>query len=69
MAELKPVVEARLRGAEEITQVVEDEVMTSLRRVLSASLCFGRSKEGRGFGRIKMAELKPRSKEAAEKIA
>jgi len=34
MAELKPVVEARLKGAEKITQVVEDEVMTSLGRVL-----------------------------------
>jgi hypothetical protein len=37
MAELKPVVEARLRGAEKITQVVEDEVTTSLREPATPS--------------------------------
>jgi hypothetical protein len=52
LAELQPLIEARLKGAEKITQVIEDEVITSLGRVLSASLWFGRSKDGRGFGRI-----------------
>ena len=39
MAELKPMVEARLKeGAEKIAQVVEDEVTTSLGRVLSLAV-------------------------------
>jgi hypothetical protein len=33
LAELKPMFETRLNGAEKITQVVEDEVTTSLGRV------------------------------------
>ena len=37
MAALKPVVETRLKSAEKITQVVEDEVMTPAGRVLFAS--------------------------------
>jgi hypothetical protein len=39
MAELKPMVEARLKeGTEKIAQVVEDEVTTSLGRVLSLAV-------------------------------
>ena len=39
LAELKPVIEARLKeGAEKIAQVVEDELMTSLGRVLSLAI-------------------------------
>jgi hypothetical protein len=30
LAELQPVIDAMLRGAEKITQVIENEVMTSL---------------------------------------
>ena len=52
-AELQALIEARLKDAEKIAQVIEDEVVTSLGRVLSASLYFGRSRDGRGFGRIK----------------
>jgi Transposase IS116/IS110/IS902 family len=38
LTDLKPVAETRLNGAKKIRQVVEDEVTTSLRRVLSLAI-------------------------------
>jgi hypothetical protein len=39
MAELQPVIDARLKeGAEKIAQVVEDEILTSMGRVISLAI-------------------------------
>ena len=60
-------------GAKKIAQVPETKVTTSLRRCYPLRNAFGRSRDGRGFGRIKnggtQAEVDAKLKEASEEIA